>query len=43
MRYRASQGREGGRDGIVEVTVDAQGRVDIGGRCVICVEGQLLA
>jgi PhzF family phenazine biosynthesis protein len=43
LRYRASQGREIGRDGIVEVAVDGDGRVDIGGRCVICVEGRLLA
>jgi PhzF family phenazine biosynthesis protein len=42
-RYRASQGREIGRDGLVEVSVDGQGRVSIGGRCVICVEGTLLA
>jgi PhzF family phenazine biosynthesis protein len=42
-RYRASQGREVGRDGVVEVTVSADGRTSIGGRCVICVEGTLLA
>jgi PhzF family phenazine biosynthesis protein len=42
-QYRASQGREVGRDGLVEVTVDAQGRTRIGGQCVICVEGTLLA
>lgn len=42
-RYRASQGREVGRDGRVEVTVGSDGRTSIGGRCVICVEGTLLA
>lgn len=42
-QYRASQGREVGRDGVVEVTVDAQGRTRIGGQCVICVAGTLLA
>lgn len=42
-RYRASQGREVGRDGLVEVTVDSAGGTSIGGRCVICVEGTLLA
>ena len=42
-RYRASQGREVGRDGVVELAVGADGRTSIGGRCVICVEGTLLA
>jgi PhzF family phenazine biosynthesis protein len=42
-RYRASQGRELGRDGIVEVSVDAAGEVSIGGQCVRCVEGTILA
>ncbi|KGI77281.1 PhzF family phenazine biosynthesis protein [Oleiagrimonas soli] len=40
-RYTASQGREVGRDGIVEVHVDAEGRVAVGGRCVVVVEGHL--
>ncbi|MEO8460302.1 MAG: PhzF family phenazine biosynthesis protein [Dokdonella sp.] len=39
--YRASQGREIGRDGIVEVEVDADGEVWIGGRCVIAIRGEL--
>jgi PhzF family phenazine biosynthesis protein len=43
LRYRASQGRELGRDGLVEVSVDAAGGVEIGGRCVCCVEGTVLA
>lgn len=41
-RYRASQGREIGRDGRVEVDVDARtGTVAIGGRCVGCIDGSL--
>ncbi len=41
-RYRASQGREIGRDGIVEVEVEAHsGRVAIGGHCVACISGTL--
>jgi PhzF family phenazine biosynthesis protein len=41
-RWRASQGREVGRDGIVEVEVDpASGTVAIGGRCVGCIRGTL--
>jgi PhzF family phenazine biosynthesis protein len=39
-RWRASQGREVGRDGIVEVEVDpARGTVAIGGRCTACIRG----
>ena len=39
-RYVASQGREVGRDGRVEVRVDAHsGAVSIGGRCVVGVRG----
>ena len=42
LRYRASQGREVGRDGYVDVIVDAaDGRVRIGGDCVTCIEGTL--
>ena len=37
--YRASQGRELGRDGLVEVQVEADGMVWIGGHCAACVEG----
>ena len=40
-RYRASQGRELGRDGIVEVEIDDDGDVWIGGACVAAVRGQL--
>ena len=40
-RYRASQGRELGRDGIVEVTIDADGEVWIGGACVAVTSGSL--
>jgi len=40
-RYAASQGREVGREGLVEVSVDTAGRVAIGGHCVIVVEGAL--
>ncbi|MEO7431509.1 MAG: PhzF family phenazine biosynthesis protein [Dokdonella sp.] len=42
-RYRASQGREVGRDGTVEVQVDpASGRVMIGGHCVSCIAGHVV-
>ncbi|EIL94413.1 PhzF family phenazine biosynthesis protein [Rhodanobacter spathiphylli] len=42
LDYRASQGREVGRDGIVEVARDAaSGAVTIGGACVIGVRGEL--
>ncbi len=39
--YHVSQGRVVGRDGRVEVKVDAQGNVSIGGACVTCVDGEL--
>ncbi|MGH8156810.1 MAG: PhzF family phenazine biosynthesis protein [Rhodanobacter sp.] len=42
LRYRASQGREVGRDGHVEVAHDqASGAITIGGACVIGVRGEL--
>ncbi len=41
-RYRASQGREVGRDGVVEVAVDEAGEVWIGGECAMVVSGTLL-
>ncbi|HEX7129706.1 MAG TPA: PhzF family phenazine biosynthesis protein [Rhodanobacteraceae bacterium] len=40
-RYRASQGREVGRDGAVEVAVDDEGQVWIGGECARVVNGSL--
>jgi PhzF family phenazine biosynthesis protein len=41
-KYRASQGREVGRDGYVDVRVDeTTGDVDIGGQTVTCVDGVL--
>ena len=41
-RYRASQGREVGRDGYVEVAVDERtGAVEIGGHCVLCIRGEV--
>ena len=41
--YRASQGREIGRDGSVDVRVDtATGDVDIGGQSVTCIDGTLV-
>lgn len=41
-RYRASQGREVGRNGYVDVVRDAaSGAISIGGRCVIGVRGEL--
>jgi PhzF family phenazine biosynthesis protein len=39
--YRASQGRELGRDGIVEVSIDSDGEAWIGGRCVIVIRGEV--
>jgi len=43
-RYRASQGREVGRDGRVDVEIGASGRpIEIGGAAVTVVDGQLTA
>jgi len=40
--YRVSQGREFGRDGYVDVHVDAKtGEVDIGGQSTTCVDGTI--
>jgi PhzF family phenazine biosynthesis protein len=39
--YCASQGREIGRDGYVQLSVDADGRVSLSGDCVIGVRGHL--
>lgn len=39
--YVAAQGRRVGRNGRVEVTVDAQGAVRLGGACVTCIDGNL--
>lgn len=41
MRFQSSQGRELGRDGRVEIEVDAQGEVWIGGRTQTIIEGRL--
>ena len=42
MRYRASQGREVGRDGHVEVARDAAtGAISIGGACAMGIRGEL--
>jgi len=42
LHYRASQGREVGRDGYVEVSRDASsGAITIGGACAIGVRGEL--
>jgi PhzF family phenazine biosynthesis protein len=42
-QYRASQGREVGRDGYVDVQVDAAtGNVEIGGQSVTCIDGMML-
>lgn len=41
--YVAAQGRQVGRAGRVQVGVDGQGRVTIGGACVTCVDGVLRA
>lgn len=40
-RFRSSQGREVGRDGVVEIEVDADGEVWIGGRTQTVIEGRL--
>ncbi|UVH56084.1 PhzF family phenazine biosynthesis protein [Variovorax paradoxus] len=40
--YLATQGRCVGRDGRIEVNVDAGGRIRIGGSCVTCVEGSIV-
>lgn len=40
-RYLATQGRPVGRDGWIEVAVDGDGRIRIGGACVTCVDGLL--
>jgi PhzF family phenazine biosynthesis protein len=40
-RFRSSQGREVGRDGVIEIEVDAAGEVWIGGRTQTVVEGRL--
>lgn len=39
--YVATQGRQVGRDGRIAVTIDAEGRVAIGGNCVTVVQGTL--
>src|SRR3546814_13715578 len=42
LHYRASQGREVGRDGCVEVVRDAtDGSISIGGACAVVLRGQL--
>ena len=40
-RFRSSQGREVGRNGVVEIEVDTEGEVWIGGRTQTVVEGRL--
>jgi PhzF family phenazine biosynthesis protein len=43
LSYRASQGREMGRDGYVEVSRDANSHaISVGGECVIGIRGELL-
>ena len=39
--YRASQGREVGRNGFVDMTVTADGRVLIGGQALTCIDGTI--
>ena len=41
-RYVAAQGRCVGRDGRIQINVDAAGKVRVGGSCVTCVEGSLM-
>jgi PhzF family phenazine biosynthesis protein len=40
-QYVAAQGQKVGRDGRIDVGVDASGKVTIGGACVTCVDGTL--
>lgn len=40
-RYIAAQGSHVGREGYVHVTIDADGRIEIGGECVTCVDGTI--
>ena len=40
-RFMSSQGREVGRDGVVEVAVDSDGEVWIGGQTQTVIEGVL--
>ncbi|MCW5746712.1 MAG: PhzF family phenazine biosynthesis protein, partial [Alphaproteobacteria bacterium] len=42
-RYVASQGCRVGRAGRVQVDIDRQGVVRLGGQCVTCVDGTLRA
>jgi PhzF family phenazine biosynthesis protein len=42
VSYVAAQGRCVGRDGRVEIKVDANGRVSIRGATVTCVDGKLI-
>lgn len=39
--YVASQGRRVGRDGRVEVAIDARGQIRLGGACITCIDGIL--
>ena len=41
--YVAGQGQRVGRDGRVMISVDADGKVKVGGACVTCVDGMLAA
>ncbi|MGO4670671.1 PhzF family phenazine biosynthesis protein [Bosea sp. 2RAB26] len=41
-RYEAAQGRCVGRDGTIAISVDAGGKVQVGGACVTTVDGTLL-
>jgi PhzF family phenazine biosynthesis protein len=41
--YLAAQGRCVGRDGRIKVSVDAKGKIRVGGSCVTCVAGSLTA
>jgi PhzF family phenazine biosynthesis protein len=41
QNYRASQGRELGRDGYVDVSVDAEGGIEIGGAAITCIDGSI--
>ena len=42
LRYTAAQGRCVGRDGRIDVVIDANGKIVLGGACVTTVDGTLL-
>ncbi len=41
VRYRASQGRELGRDGIIDIRLGDDDTIDVGGQAVTCIDGTI--